>query len=372
MLGCTNSARAVASSDCAVLEVRRERVDQGVPGAGQRARRPPRPGAAGHGRRRPAPARAAGRRCATGRGASGQPTAARRPDSAARAEAWARGRSSARGPTTTGPSPKKRTTAWAALSVSLSATPPRITTSRSPWIGAQGVHARRPGPPGVPGRRGPRSAACGRRAEHDDDTLAMGPAQRAGPRGDGLVGLGAQHGVDDEGLEPGVPGAARLGGPGIDLGGGEGDLAGVAQDRGVHGRCVGRVDQVVDVGLHDLDAQPDQVDGLAQGDHAGQRPGRRAEDRRRRVAREGVVVVQPEPVDEPLDAGLEDLADPGPALGRELGEPRHVGQHPGHRGGAERAGRAAQRVGGALAGRLCASRGRRRAAAGRQRSRARP
>ena len=41
--------------------------------------------------------------------------------------------------------------------------------------------------------------------------------------------------------------------------------------------------------------------------------------------------------------------DPRPALGGQLGEPRHVGEHPRHRGGAEGAGRAAERVRGTLA-----------------------
>ena len=93
----------------------------------------------------------------------------------------------------------------------------------------------------------------------------MGPAEGAGPRGDRLVGLGAEHRVDDERLEPRVPGAAGLGCPGVDLGGREGDLTGVAEDGGVHGGRVLRVDDLVDVRLDDLDAEPDQVDGLARG-----------------------------------------------------------------------------------------------------------
>ena len=100
------------------------------------------------------------------------------------------------------------------------------------------------------------------RAEHDGDAPAMGPAEGAGPRGDRLVGLGAQHRVDHQRLEPGVPRAARLGGAGVDLGRGERDLAGVAEDGGVHGRRVRRVDDLVDVRLDDLDAEPDQVDRL--------------------------------------------------------------------------------------------------------------
>ena len=74
-------------------------------------------------------------------------------------------------------------------------------------------------------------------AQHDGHVAARAPAEGAGPGEDGLVGLGAQHGVDDEGLEAGVPGAPHLGGAGVDLGGGEGDLAGVAQHGLVHPRA---------------------------------------------------------------------------------------------------------------------------------------
>ena len=117
-----------------------------------------------------------------------------------------------------------------------------------------GVRRRRPGSPraGRPARRTarpcprPRAArrtwskrssvrVCGT-APSTTVTPSRGPAEGAGPRGDGLVGLGAQHRVDDQRLEPGVPRAARLGGPGVDLGGGEGDLTGVAEHGGVHRR----------------------------------------------------------------------------------------------------------------------------------------
>ena len=144
-----------------------------------------------------------------------------------------------------------------------------------------GRPARRTGRPYPAARAARRTASnrsvsvrrAGDRPEDDGDLAALGPAQRAGPGEHGLVGLGAEHGIDHQGLEPGVPGAAHLGGPGVDLGGGESDLAGVAQDGGVHLGRVGRVDQGVDVALHDLDRQPDQVDGLLQRDHAGQRRG---------------------------------------------------------------------------------------------------
>ena len=231
---------------------------------GAAARRPPRPAAGGRGRRRRAPARAAGRRWPPGaaRRASRRPPGARTGRLAA--ETWAEARSSAAGP--------DHDRAVAEVAHDRVARPcrgrpppPRIDHQPVALRGAQRVHARRRGPRGVPGRRGPRCAAAGALPEDDAHAAAVGPAERAGPRGDGLVGLGAQHGVDDQRLEPGVPGAARLGGPGVDLGGGEGDLAGVAQDGGVHGGRVDRVDDLVDVRLDDLDrpAGPGRRSGRA-------------------------------------------------------------------------------------------------------------
>ena len=99
----------------------------------------------------------------------------------------------------------------------------------------------------------------------------------------------------------------------------------------------------------DLDAEADQIDGLPERDDAGHAARGGTEDGGRGVTGERVVVAQAEPVDEALDAGLEDLADPRPALRGELGEPRHVGEHPGHRGGAQGSGRPAQGLGGPLA-----------------------
>jgi hypothetical protein len=63
----------------------------------------------------------------------------------------------------------------------------------------------------------------------------------------------------------------------VDLCGRKGDLAGIAEDRGVHARCVLGFDERVDVLLDHLDAQPDQVDGLLEVDHPGQGAGRRTE-----------------------------------------------------------------------------------------------
>ena len=90
----------------AVLEVRRQRLDQGAPAPAQRQvdlldQVPAGVAVAGQ---RPLGQQVVGWPPGAARPASRR--AARSPDSAARAETWAEARSSARGPTTTGPSPK--------------------------------------------------------------------------------------------------------------------------------------------------------------------------------------------------------------------------------------------------------------------------
>ena len=200
------------------------------------AGRPGRPAAGGRGRPRPARARGAGRRCdrtwglrpARGgtvgrqrrRGADGGHGSGRRPRSHHDRTLTEVVTDRARRP-------------------SASLTPPRTTTSRSPWVAhSASMPAARAA--GVRRRTG-RSRCAGRhRAEHHGHVAAGAPAERAGAGEHGLVGLGPQHGVDDERLEAGVPGAADLGRPGIDLGRREGDLAAVAQDRVVHVAGVAR------------------------------------------------------------------------------------------------------------------------------------
>ena len=190
------------------------------------------------------------------------------------------------------------------------------------------------------------------RAEHDGHGAAVAPAEGAGARQHRLVGLGAEHGVDHEGLEAGVPGAAYLGGAGVDLGGREGDLAAVAEHAGVDVARVLGVEHGVEVGLDDLDAEPHQVDGLLEADHPGQGPRRGAEDLggHRGPVELGVPHLVGVPVDEALDAGLDDHPDPRAVLGAQLAEPRHVVVHPRHRGGAELTGRAMQVADGPRAG----------------------
>ena len=104
------------------------------------------------------------------------------------------------------------------------------------------------------------------------------------------------------------------------------------------------------VRLIDGRIEADQVDGLAERDDPGQGPRGRSEDGCGRVAERRGVVSEAVPVHEALDPGLEDLADPRPALGRQVGEPRHVGEHPRHRSAAEGAGRPPERLGSAFTG----------------------
>ena len=78
----------------------------------------------------------------------------------------------------------------------------------------------------------------GRMTGHGDDPLGAPPAERGRPaehripeRRAGLAVVAADQAVDDQRFEPGVPGAAHLGGGRVDLRGGEGELARVAQHR---------------------------------------------------------------------------------------------------------------------------------------------
>ena len=203
--------------------------------------------------------------------------------------------------------------------------------------GAQRIHASGPRRPAYVVEQVGLTALVRHRAEYDGHGAALAPPQRAGARQHGLVGLGAEDRVDHQGLEAGVPGAAYLGGPGVDLRGREGDLATVAEHAGVDVGRVSGVEHVVEVGLHDLDAQAHQVDGLLEADGPGQVPRGRPEDLgcHRGPVELGVPHLVGVPVDEALDARLHDDADPGAVLGAELGEPRHLVVHPRHRGGAE-------------------------------------
>ena len=205
------------------------------------------------------------------------------------------------------------------------------------------------GPPYVVDDRLARGAV-GRRAPGPSTTTTSPlrlPAQRARAGPDGLVGLGAQHAVDDQRLEPGVPGAAHLGGPGVDLGGGERDLSGVAHDRVAHRGGVGRADRLGDVVLDHLDGQPHHLDRLVEAHNPGEGPRGGAEH----LGSDGEELPSGSSYhdDEGPDAGLHDEPDPGAVLGGELAEPRHVALHARHRRGGQRADGALQPAGDGLA-----------------------
>ena len=134
-------------------------------------------------------------------------------------------------------------------------------------------------PGGPPDRLdGQLAVAVGRGAEDDAHMLGRVPAERGGAGDGALVGLAGQHGVDDQRLQPGVPGAARLGGLRVHLGGGEGDLPGVDEQRLAQHRLVAGGGDLVDRRLHDLDGGAHHLDGLAQGDRPGQLARSGAED----------------------------------------------------------------------------------------------
>src|ERR1700760_2606437 len=146
----------------------------------------------------------------TGRGAPGQAVAARRPARAARAEAAAERRSGTTGPTTRGPAPKRPANRSAALSGS--SVPPSTTTSRRRW---------------TPASQSGRLLAVD--LASDDRHRGGRPVQGGRPRVQRFLGLAAGQRAPDQGLEAGVPGAASLGGAGVDLGRAERDLARVAE-----------------------------------------------------------------------------------------------------------------------------------------------
>ena len=212
---------------------------------------------------------------ATGRGACSQAGAASSPASAARAERaessrpWHERADDHR----TGAEPRqqrRRGGAQVALAAEEDHQPVAVDADQGVVGGAAGGAAQVGGAHVVQRRR--------RRPDHDERRPAAGPAERgdAGPQR--VVGLPAHQGVDDERLEPRVPRAARLGGAGVDLGGGEGDLARVAQHGLAQVPLVAGRRELVAVLLDDVDRDPDELERLLQGDGAGELGRRGGED----------------------------------------------------------------------------------------------
>ncbi len=194
-----------------------------------------------------------------------------------------RGRGSGRrdrGPTTTGPGPKTSTTVSAAASAS--STPPRSTHQPVALDRARGRRARRPPSPGVPRRRGRLRARVGAEPRTTSTLSVLRPPQRAGPREHGLVGSARSTASTHERLESGVPRAARSRRRGRTPPrsrrrprGRRHDTARWTSGASTRATMSSTLDSTTSMD------EPDQVDGLLQGDHPGERPRRRAEHRRR-------------------------------------------------------------------------------------------
>ena len=242
-------------------------------------------------------------------------------------------RSGTTGPTTTGPSPKWSATAAPALSGS--STPPRTTTIRSPCMAHSAssptCRAERRTSSMMDSRARPAASPSGTRPSTTTTApLDSQPSALARDR-TRLVGLGAQHAVDDQRLEPGVPRAAHLRGPGVDLRGGERDLPGVADDRVAHRGRVVRSD-----GLHRRSPRPPRWSAGPSRRFGG---GSQLRSTPAGATPNTSAVTGADPsgsryhVHEGGDAGLHDHPDPGPVLGGHPPEPRHVPLHAGDRGG---------------------------------------
>ena len=250
-----------------------------------------------------------------------------RPDSAARAETWAAARSSAtradhdRAVAEVARPPRGRPCRGRRP-------PPRITTSRSPWT------AHRASMPAARAARrtsSKRSLACAAPARSPRTTVTpprCGPAQRAGPRGARprrprraarsrrpapRAGRPRRRAPRRPGRRPrrwrrrprGRSAATAA------------CTAGASAGSTTSSTCASTT------------SMPSRTRSTVwpRRDHAGQGPRGGAEDRGGGVAGRGVVVAEPEPVDEALDAGLQDLARPRTGSRRVSSrEPRHVGE----------------------------------------------
>ena len=293
----------------------------------------------------PASARSGSRSsAATGRGAAGQPRAARSPDSASRALACAAARSAAGGPTTTGPGPNACTISASSIRRRRAALPASgsdsSTISRLPCTPTSTERPARPASTRSSGQ--PLGGRVrGRAADHHRAPPRPGPSParrpgRPGRRRRRRRRRAAHHGVDDQRLEPGVPGAAGLGGAGVHGGGGEGDLAAEPQHALDQGASLGLVGgQRREVLLEHVGGDPDQLDGLAQAQPAGQVVRRDAE---RLGGEPDRLAALAEPGDEVGHPGLGDQQDAGPLVGRQPGEPGLALLHRGQAGGGQLAG----------------------------------
>lgn len=165
--------------------------------------------------------------------------------------------------------------------------------------------------------------------DHDGDVVDLTPSQCGRTRLHGLVGLTAQHRVDDDRLEPRVPRAAGLGRLCVHGRRAEGHLAAVAQHRladlgALADRC-----QSLGLLLDDVDDRAEQVECLRQTDGAGQLARRRAEDVGCDVE---PLVGGIEPGREAADPAVRDQGHPGTLVRGQRPEPLMGGGESGDRG----------------------------------------
>ena len=296
----------------------------------------------------------------TGRGACSHAGAARSPDSAARADRAESVRSPTTGPITTGPGPNRgRSVAGGRQQVTLAAQehhePVALDADEGVVGGAAGRATELGGADVVERGR--------RRPDHDQRGSPSAPPERGDPGAQGVVDVTAHEGVDHEGFEAGVPGAADLGGAGIDLRRGERDLPGVAQHGLADLALVARGGEAVAVGLDHVHDDADQLEGVLQRDRPRELGRGGGEDVADPVRRAGGLR---EPGDERRDARLGHQAHPRAVLRRQRAVPLEVVVEPAHGRGGQQPGAVAHpalRLG--AAARLehgCAQAGGRRAA----------
>ncbi len=121
-----------------------------------------------------------------------------------------------------------------------------------------------------------------------------GPVQCRRPGVQPLPGLPADQGVHHQGLQPGIPGAAGLGGAGVDLGGPERDLPGVAEHRLAQLRLAAGRGKLVHLGLDHVDGDAHQSPPSDAGSPPGPARGARCRTPRR-PRRGGAAGASPSP-----------------------------------------------------------------------------
>jgi undecaprenyl-diphosphatase len=117
--------------------------------------------------------------------------------------------------------------------------------------------------------------------------------------------------------------------------GGEGDLAAELEDGEVQGLLVAGLGHRADVVLEHVDGDPDEVDGLLEGDHPHQLARGRTEHLTGQPGRSAGVAA---PLHEGGDPRLRHESHPGTPFGGHLAEPRQLVVHPCHRLGGQGSG----------------------------------